>query len=370
MAEGGDMAQKIGLLTEENLARWPKMSTGEQLQLYRTKVEVEIDAQKRLLQQFGKGDPNYVKSVQQNLENLEGKLGQTDAALKNPEVKPDWLDVSQKPQLFSKDWKGYQEAEKLGYRKAENGYRWVFKDGKLTYEAREGGLESKRYNPVTEQFENADPNVLGTKYKSEPGFEQWPNGSQSQASNLEGERASAALQRDKLEAILDRSPEALTPAQQKDLTRLRAEVNEKSRQLGELAGESHIRAKYGDNAVLKWPPVGKGSTSGDFDQVWQVKDANGVEKYVVVEAKGGSSSLGTRKIASGQPAEQGSPEYFEEIIGVMAKAKNPQSKQVARELREASKDGKVEYWEVRARINRQGQATDIKSREFDLSPRQ
>jgi hypothetical protein len=152
------------------------------------------------------------------------------------------------------------------------------------------------------------------------------------------------------------------------LAYFRAGVNEKSRQLGELAGENYIRAKYGDNAVLEWGGPGKASASGDFDQVWKVKDANGKEKYIVIEAKGGSSSLGTRKTASGIEAEQGSPQYFRDIAQIMSR--NSKSKKVGRELSQAFQDGQIEYWEIRARINQQGQATGIKSREFDLSPRQ
>jgi hypothetical protein len=71
--------------------------------------------------------------------------------------------------------------------------------------------------------------------------------------------------------------------------------------------------------------------------------------------------------ASGIEAEQGSPDYFEDIVGVMRK--NPKSTKVGRELSQAFKNGQIEYWEIRAPINRQGEATGIKAREFDLAPR-
>jgi hypothetical protein len=79
--------------------------------------------------------------------------------------------------------------------------------------------------------------------------------------------------------------------------------------------------------------------------------------------------LGTRKTVLGENAEQGSPQYFRDITQAMSEAKNPQSQAVARELRTATRDGQVEYWEVRAPINSQGKATGIKAREFDLAPR-
>ena len=104
LAEGGDTAKKIGLLTEENLAKWPKMSTGQRLDIYKAKIEVEIDAQQRLLKQFGEGDPQYVRSVQHNLENLKARMAEVDLGVKNPKAveDADWLQEAQAPRLFSK----------------------------------------------------------------------------------------------------------------------------------------------------------------------------------------------------------------------------------------------------------------------------
>jgi hypothetical protein len=362
------LTEKLGQLTEENLTRWPKMTSQEQLSLYRTKVEVEIDAQRRLLKQFG-NEPGYAKSVQQNLDNLKIRLGETKQALKNPNERPQWLDPDQAPRLFSKEWTGANEAAKRGWAEAENGYRWVMKDGQLTYEknGKVQNLADKYFHEGDHVFKNADTNLLPAKYKGEPIRQGWTDGiQQEQASALGTERLNLMKRRDRLEAL---SPESLTPKQQQELTHLRAAVNERSRQLGKLAGESFIKSKYGDKAVLKWPPAGKGSTAGDFDQVWAVKQADGTEKYIVVEAKGGSSSLGTRKVNGGfNEAEQGNPKYFEEIAGVMAKASSSQSKGIGNRLSKALDSGNVEYWEVRAPISSQGEATGIKAREFDLSP--
>jgi hypothetical protein len=104
LAEGGDTAKKIGMLTEENLSKWPQMATEQRLDIYKAKVEVEIDAQQRLLQQFGEGDPKYVDSVQQNLENLQVRRVEVEAGIKNPKSveSADWLQENQAPRLFSK----------------------------------------------------------------------------------------------------------------------------------------------------------------------------------------------------------------------------------------------------------------------------
>jgi hypothetical protein len=105
LAEGRDTAKKIGKLTEENLAKWPKMSTEQRLDLYKAKVEVEIDAQQRLLQQFKDGDPRYVRNVQRNLDNLKARQAQVEAGIKNPKSVEgaDWLKENQAPRLFAKE---------------------------------------------------------------------------------------------------------------------------------------------------------------------------------------------------------------------------------------------------------------------------
>jgi hypothetical protein len=97
----------IGLLTEENLSKWPQMATEQRLDVYKAKVEVEINAQQRLLQQFGEGDPKYVKQVQQNLENLQARRVEVETGVKNPQSvkEADWLKEHQLPRLFSKQSK-------------------------------------------------------------------------------------------------------------------------------------------------------------------------------------------------------------------------------------------------------------------------
>jgi hypothetical protein len=98
------LTPKLAKLTEDNLANWPKMSTQQRLDVYKTKIELEIDAQQRLLQQYAKGDPAYAKGVQQNLDNLQVRLAEVDLGVKNPKsVEGEkWLDRAEPPRLFSK----------------------------------------------------------------------------------------------------------------------------------------------------------------------------------------------------------------------------------------------------------------------------
>jgi hypothetical protein len=80
----------------------------QRLDIYKAKVEVEIDAQQRLLRQFGEGDPRYVKGVQHNLENLRARMAEVDLGVKNPKSVEgaDWLQEVQAPRLFSKSSNG------------------------------------------------------------------------------------------------------------------------------------------------------------------------------------------------------------------------------------------------------------------------
>ncbi|MBV9927303.1 MAG: DUF4157 domain-containing protein [Acidobacteria bacterium] len=99
------LAPKIAELTEANLANWGKMPEAEKLRLYRVKIELEIDAQEKLLKQFA-NEPNFVEEVQQNLDALRNRLGQVDELAQHTDLikegKVPWWDPEQAPRLFGK----------------------------------------------------------------------------------------------------------------------------------------------------------------------------------------------------------------------------------------------------------------------------
>jgi hypothetical protein len=135
-----------------------------------------------------------------------------------------------------------------------------------------------------------------------------------------------------------------------------------------------MQQKYPD-AILKYGGPGAISRSGDFDQVWRVpgKGVDGGDLYIVVEAKGGSSPLGNRKVDNGKDiASQGSREYFDDIAKTMrADQKSSEARQIGRDLTRAKQDGDVRYLEIRTPIKNdsQGNGTveSIKVNEFDIS---
>jgi hypothetical protein len=97
---------ELAKLSEANLSKWASLSDPERLALYRTKVVVEIDAQQKLIAQLeAAGDqPAFLADVKGNLEALEKRLAEIDAAIKDPSVlkSMSWWDRQQLPRLFNK----------------------------------------------------------------------------------------------------------------------------------------------------------------------------------------------------------------------------------------------------------------------------
>jgi hypothetical protein len=70
------------LLTEENLSKWPQMATEQRLDVYKAKVDVEIDAQQRLLKQFELNQQDqFVKAF---VKEAIAQLPREAATLLNP----------------------------------------------------------------------------------------------------------------------------------------------------------------------------------------------------------------------------------------------------------------------------------------------
>jgi Domain of unknown function (DUF4157) len=90
---------------------------------------------------------------------------------------------------------------------------------------------------------------------------------------------------------------------------LRQGAIEGTEKLGEAMAEFLVKTRFGKAAKKLF--TGKGKNVLDL-----VYEVNG--KIIVVEAKGGGSALKTRKLKSGELAMQGTKEYLEATIAVMA----------------------------------------------------
>lgn len=102
------------------------------------------------------------------------------------------------------------------------------------------------------------------------------------------------------------------------------------------------------------------STAGDFDQVWKVGD-----EFRLVEAKGGSSGLGSRAVSEGVRAEQGTKEYAMSIAENMAtNGATKEIRKLGNEMISAIRKGKFKYILVRAPIADEFTDTVVKVSEF------
>ena len=274
------------------------------------------------------------------------------------------------------NWSGKEEANfRYGAAaKPEPGYTWALsEDGSLVYR-RTGfppDLPPRRFNPATGIFEEAtaEGEQAITRAKFVQGadatekLEELTKAQKGLKEKMEGlfeNRRKLMAERDRLEEL--EAGGNISDADKKVLSKLYAEINEQSRLLGENAAEAVMRSKGG---VRVYPLAKAYSTAGDFDQVWKVGD-----EFYVIEAKGGSSGLGTRMV-EGVRAEQGTGEYFGGIAKNMAeKGATKEIRQLGDQLLLAQTQGKVKYMLVRAPIGTEKGAAvlkDIQVRQFAIA---
>jgi len=148
-------------------------------------------------------------------------------------------------------------------------------------------------------------------------------------------------------------------------------VQEASRQLGEMHAEAFVQQRYPGSKRI-YPP-GEGSRSGDFDQVWEQRipgktEGEWIFVYIVVEAKGGSSALGSRRVAGGLRAQQGTREYYNKIVELMAGSGGAGADAATRLA--AARAENIHYIHVKVPIESgaTSAATTVQVREFDLGP--
>jgi len=98
---------KLAEVSEETLANWSKLSGEQQMRLYSTKIEVEIDAQERLIKKLGEVELDEFDEAENVLAALQERQTQVKSALENPDAlkqgkMPSWWDSKQEPRLFAK----------------------------------------------------------------------------------------------------------------------------------------------------------------------------------------------------------------------------------------------------------------------------
>lgn len=79
---------------------------------------------------------------------------------------------------------------------------------------------------------------------------------------------------------------------------------------GLKASDDFIASEFKDFQEIKLTGTNANGTN-QFDKIY--KDPN-TGKFIIVEAKGGASSLGTRTLADKRVVMQGTKEYFDDIL--------------------------------------------------------
>ncbi|GGR49589.1 hypothetical protein GCM10008959_08600 [Deinococcus seoulensis] len=253
--------------------------------------------------------------------------------------------------------RGRVAAQELGWPDAPDGYRWALYEHQSTPQLNviDKNSPAMRYDPQTRAFEiTGDAAIPANKGpKSTHDWNEELRIGQEDGTDLRlvdavqirlEERAKLQAERDLL-ALKDLNA---TEAELNRMKALEQGIREESRQIGELAGINYVRSRYPESALI-YPPAGAPSRSGDFDQIWKVRGEDGQIRYVVVEAKGGTSPLGRRRVTGGQDAEQGSQAYFQSILRTMMASKDAGTSRAGKSLASVELDA-VEYLEVRAPI--------------------
>lgn len=115
------LAKQAELLDEARLADWPNMADTQKLDTYRASLNIEIDAQQRIIAESA-GTPQAA-AAQERLTSLGGQLDEVDAALAGGRV-PDWLADAAPPRLFAEPVypRTNAAAEAAGYPAAPDGH--------------------------------------------------------------------------------------------------------------------------------------------------------------------------------------------------------------------------------------------------------
>ena len=346
-------------LDEAKLAKWSTLDVGERLKLTRDQLKLEIDAQQRTLTamqqkidrdlasgalQAGSPEADQLfrqsDDLWQNLEHLYAK----DASLVGLEREfaqtkkvADPTALADVPRLYSKattagfdleaNWRTLSREDFI------KAYQAKYPNSSLTPEQLGQRWDmGKRLNPSTWHLASAEgrksipPPDIRAEYKKpapdvyQPGSKEVPLSGKEKSDwdALIKKRDKWKAEKAKLESSASPNEDALRVA--------RYELQEASRQIGEMSARQYVQGRWGsdpnvDKLTLIYPKGG-GSRAGDFDLVYSYfnKTTNRTE-YIVVEAKGGAADLGSRMAVTPEGpkrVEQGTRPYYESVRDNMA----------------------------------------------------
>jgi len=130
-------------------------------------------------------------------------------------------------------------------------------------------------------------------------------------------------------------------------------MRDASEEIGEKAAIAAMKKNF-PNAELVYTGKGK----GNFDLVFKDGD-----NYYIVEAKGGSSTLGTRNV-DGSIHQQGTREYRKALTKEMKNSSNEAAKKIGRELDDAF-ESDIRYFHSQTPISKNGKILETILKEFN-----
>lgn len=379
------LAGAVKTLTEGLAKDWKALGGPERLKVLKAQLELERDAQKRLIDLYAKNpgpDVAAALAVEEAFQNLdalrakavevralEAKGGKVDAAHPLLETSPQLTTKTPfQGSAIDDTWKTLDEVAFV------DAYKKRYPNTTLTdQELKTRFSVGKRLNPETWHLK--DPT-----HKARPKAE--VEATFKGADAKEPVKDLWQADKTKVEALLKERDAAYARKQaagatEEQLSKAHYEMNEASRKLGEYVGEAYVKSKFpGAKRIYG----GEGSRSGDFDLVFELVDSSKkppVTSYIVVEAKGGSADLGV-KMVGGKAVEQGTKPYFDAIVANMKKvgatSKNAAMLDAATKLEAAAKaavsdPGRLKYLLVKTPIKGPPSSVqDVVAKEFNLGP--
>ncbi len=396
------LARLAGMLDESTLARWSTLPPARRAELFAAKLELEIDAQRRVIAQLDHSiDPTLpqaerdalfreIDDAWQNIEHLRGRFAELSGyqqALRGggatASAEPEFL--HEVPRLMSKAttagfdvqdaWLNVTRDEFIANYKARYP-NTSLSDADLAQRYDQG----LRLHPATAHLRGpaaegrVEPDVRAT-YRDEetrlrtdgtprPGEQplSLDQATRTRRDQLLAARDAARAEREAAHARIPPDEVAAAAAQYR--------VIQASRQIGELHGAAVVRARYPDATIDRIYPLVDGSRPGDFDLIFELRRPGAqpnewVIELVVIEAKGGSSPLGSR-MAGQVRAEQGTLAYYNSIVDVMLRG-NDDMRRAAQRL-VATPPDRVHYLHVKVPIDSgaTSAAPVVSVREFDI----
>lgn len=358
------------VLAEVGGKDWSSVPDATKVEAHKARLVLEIDAQKKVIEQLqarpAPKDPKQlltevadVDAAFQNLEQLRHNLGETLSLSQQAKAgslmdRPSFLDS--RPTLANKRTTNrYPMPDgwtKMTQKEFVKAYREAYPDTTLTVEElKDRHRNGMRLNPESGRLK--DPTLVDDPVPDIRAMKENPD------SVPVADLKMGAAEKKRIQELLDARDaarrardKALGKGDEEAAAQHAAKVNEASRQIGEEHSRAYMKEKYPDFEQMYPKDPTKPSRAGDFDQVWVKygKNKSGkkvVIQVIVIEAKGGSARLGTRK-AGALVVQQGTGAYFESILQSMEKG-TPEMNKVAAMIR-GLKPSEVEYKLVAAPV--------------------